>query len=223
MYKELTKRQTSILEFLEAYLSERGYPPSLREIAKRFSIKSPKNARKHLEALEKKGFIRRSPNISRAIELFTSAPSAPAAPVPNNALTIPIAGRVKAGPPHLAVEDIAGHATLDRDLFRLPRGAGGAFLLKIEGESMTGAGIENGDYVLVRPQKEASTGDIVVAMLDNEATVKRFIKKGRTVVLKPENPGMEPITISGPEREGGEGGEFTIVGKVISVIKRLEG
>jgi repressor LexA len=170
MHKELTKRQTSILEFLEAYLRERGYPPSLREISKRFAIKSPKNARKHLEALERKGFIKRWANMSRAIDVLT----------------------------------------------RFFRQAAGAFLLKIEGDSMKGAGMEEGDYALVRPQKEASSGDIIVAMLDSEATVKRFARNARSIVLKPENPAMEPIRVSG-------GRDFTIVGKVIAVIKRLEG
>ena len=207
MNKALTERQKKILDFLGELIEGRGYPPSLREISKRFAIKSPKNARKHLEALERKGFIKRWANMSRAIDVLTSTPTA------RHAVTVPIAGRVKAGPPHLAVEDVVGHVTLDRRFFRQ---AAGAFLLKIEGDSMTGAGIEDGDHALVRPLKEASSGDIIVAMLDSEATVKRFVKKAHSIVLKPENPAMEPIQVSG-------GRDFTIVGKVIAVIKRLEG
>jgi repressor LexA len=179
----------------------------LRDISKHFGIKSPKNARKHLEALERKGFIKRAANISRAIEIFSPA---------KNAVSVPIAGRVKAGPPHLAVEDILGHVTLDYRFFH----PAGAFLLKVEGESMKAAGprisIEDGDYILVRPQKDASPGDIVIAMLDEEATVKRFSKKGDTITLKPENPEMAPIRIKEGERD------FAIIGKVISVIKRME-
>jgi repressor LexA len=203
MYKEPTERQKNILEFLKDFIKERGYPPALRDICRHFGIKSPKNARKHLEALEKKGFIKRSANISRAIEIFHS-------PI-KNAVSVPIVGRVRAGPPLLAVEDVLGHVTLDSRFFH----PAGAFLLKIEGESMKGAGIEDGDYALVMPQKHVSNRDIIVAMLDDEATLKRFSKKGNTITLKPENPGMEPIRINKGERD------FAIVGKVISVIKRL--
>jgi repressor LexA len=204
MHKELTEKQRTILEFLKDFLKDRGYPPSLRDICEHFGIKGPKNARKHLEAIERKGFIKRSPNISRAIEVFSPA---------KNAVSVPIAGRVKAGPPHLAVEDIQGHVTLDSRFFR----PAGAFLLKVEGESMTGASMDDGDYILVRPQKVASNGDIVVAMLDDEATVKRFSKKGDSITLKPENPTMAPIRVKEGKRD------FTIIGKVISVIKRMEG
>ncbi|MBI4949077.1 MAG: repressor LexA [Deltaproteobacteria bacterium] len=203
MDKTLTLRQKEVLEFLEGFIEARGFPPSLREICARLRIKGPKNARKHLEALEKKGFIRRSANISRAIEVIGRAMG--------GIVSMPIAGSVRAGAPHLAIEDILGHVALDGRLFNCPDG----FLLKIEGDSMTGAGIEHGDLVIIRPQNHADTNDIIVAMLDNEATVKRFVRDGARVVLKPENPAIPPIVV-------GKDREFSIIGKVISVIKRLE-
>lgn len=201
MRKELTPRQREILEFVKEFLSESGYPPSLRDICGRFGIKGPKNAGKHLDALERKGFLRRGAG-ARAIELLERRPP--------DALSIPIAGQVRAGEPHLAIEDILGHVVLDPGFFRCR----GAFLLKVVGQSMTGAGIEDGDFVVVRPQPEAAPGDIVVAMTEGEATVKRFLRDGDAVVLKPENPLMEPIRV--------EGGEFSIIGKVVSVIRRIE-
>lgn len=203
--RELTQRQKEILDFLGGFIGQRGYPPSLREICARFGIKSPKNAAKHLSALEKKGFITRSANISRAISI-------PEAPVKGGrTIAIPVAGRVRAGTPHLAVEDILGSVELDAGFFK----CGGSFLLKVEGESMINAGIEDGDYVLVRPGIQALNNDIVVAMIDGEATVKRFLRRGDSVILKPENPAMEPVAVK-------EGSEVSIVGKVISIIKRME-
>ena len=202
--KDLTIRQREILGFIKDYIADRGYPPSLREICGHFGIKGPKNAGKHLDAIEKKGFIRRTSNISRAIEVVD--------PALKNAVSIPIAGRVRAGVPHLAVEDIVGHMALDTRFFKCTD----AFILKVDGESMTGAGIDEGDYLIVRPQKEASNGDIVVALLDDEATVKRFFREDGVVTLKPENPSMEPIRV----REGDK--EVSVIGKVISVVKKLE-
>lgn len=206
--KKLTGRQESILGFLKGFIEARGYAPSLREICAHFGIKSPKNATKHLDALERKGCIRRSARISRAIEIVGASALAGGA-----ALSVPIAGRVRAGAPHLAVEDIEGHVTLDSSFFRCRDG----FLLRAEGESMTGAGIGDGDYLLIRPQRDADNGDIVVALLDSEATVKRFSRRGDVVTLAPENPDMEPITIKAGERE------VMIIGKVVAVIKHLEG
>lgn len=203
MGSELTERQREILDFIKEFIGRRGYPPALRDICARFGIKGPQNARKHLDALERKGFIRRSSNTSRSIVL---------GPLPRLTLSVPIAGRVRAGGPELAVEDITGHVELDSRFFK----CAGSFLLRVEGDSMTGAGIDEGDLVLVRQQKDASDNDIVVAMLGDEATVKRFFRKGRSVVLRPENPRLKPIEV------GEEGPGFSIIGKVISVIKRME-
>lgn len=200
----LTARQKEILEFLREFAANNGYAPSLREICARFSIKGPQNARKHLDALEKKGFIRRSSGVSRAIELMGATLK--------DAVTLPIAGHVKAGPPHEAIQDILGHVVLDARFFRCRD----AFLLKIDGESMKDAGIQDGDYVIVRPQAVCDNNDIVVAMVNGEATVKRLIRKGGKVILKPENPAMKPIEVDEAQ------GDFAIVGKVISVIKQIE-
>ncbi|MBI1912783.1 MAG: repressor LexA [Deltaproteobacteria bacterium] len=202
--RALTQRQKEIFDFLKEFIEEGGYPPSLRDICERFGIKGPKNAAKHLDALERKGFIKRNPNISRAIEIIDSAVK--------NAVSIPIVGHVRAGSPHPAIEDILGHVALDSRFFKCRD----AFMLKVEGDSMTGAGIDEGDFLIVRPEKDASDGEIVVAMLDGQATVKRFFRKGGSVMLKPENPNLEPIIIDEMS------GEFSIIGKVISVIKQVE-
>lgn len=202
--KPLTTRQKEILVFLREFISESGYPPSLRDICVRFGISGPKNAAKHLDALEKKGFIRRRAASSRAIELL--GPS-----LLGSGVSVPIAGRVRAGAPEPAVEDVTGHVVLDESFFR----CSGAFALKVVGESMTGAGINDGDFVVVKPQPEAAPGDMVVALLDGEATVKTFLRDGDEVVLKPENPAMKPIRVTGTE-------DFAIVGKVVSVIRRIE-
>lgn len=203
MLEKLTKRQEAIFSFVKGFIEESGYPPSLREICSSFGIKCPKNVVKHLDAIERKGLIRRGKNMARAIEI-TGGAAAPA-------VMVPIAGNVRAGSPHLAIEDIQGHVALDSRFFR----CAGAFLLKVQGQSMTGAGIEEGDYVLVSPDEEVSNNGIAVVMLDNEATVKRFSRAGDTVTLKPENPGFEPLHI-----KEGSGRGFALVGKVISVIKK---
>lgn len=200
----LTERQKQVLEFLRGFVSAQGYPPTLREICAHFGISGPKNAAKHLDSLEKKGFIRRSSGISRAIEV-TGAPA-------KGTVSLPIAGSVKAGPPHLAVEDITGRVTLDARFFNCPDG----FILRIEGDSMTGAGLDEGDHAIVRPAPDASNGEIIVALLDGEATVKRFFKKGNTIILKPENPRLDPIHITGDDNR-----DFRIIGKIAYVIKSI--
>ncbi len=202
--RRLTSRQGEILGFLKDFIMENGYPPSLRDICARFGIKGPQNAGKHLFALERKGYIKRSSNISRGIEVVPAGGG--------GVVTLPIAGRVRAGAPCLAVEDIVGHVALDESFFRCRD----AFLLKVEGDSMIGAGIEDGDHIVVRPQDGATDGDIVVALIDGEATVKRFTRKGRGIMLKPENPAMEPMELDGNR-------PVSVIGKVISVIKRIEG
>jgi len=203
MADRLTERQKEVLDFLREFMGGEGYPPTLREICARFGISGPQNAAKHLDALEKKGFIRRKAASSRGIELLGFSA--------RGSVSLPIAGRVRAGSPALAIEDISGHVQLDESFFR----CSGAFLLKVEGESMTGAGINDGDLVVVRPQKDASSGDIVVALIDGEATVKTFLRDEEGVVLRPENPSMRPMRVS-PDTD------FSIAGKVISVIRRLE-
>ena len=211
MAKGLTKRQLEVLRFIKGHIKEHGYGPSLRDICMFLNIKGPNNARKHLDSLEKKGFIKREPRKSRAIEVIDIKADSPVPSLPPNALQIPIAGRVRAGAPELAIEDIEGYVTLDSSFFKCR----GAFLLRAVGDSMIEAGIENDDFLLIRPQKDAANNEIVVAMIEDEATVKRFIKKDGQIILKPENPTMQPIPINSEKK-------FEIIGKVVDVIKRLE-
>ncbi len=210
--KELTKRQESVLGFIEEYLTEHGYPPSVREICAALSISGPAGVLKHLKALERKGRIRRVPGASRAIELTKTPPRL--SPHTQNTVALPIVGEVRAGGPELAVEDVSGYATLDSSIFGLSAGREGAFILRALGESMTGAGIDDGDHLLVVPCPEPSNGDIVVAVVEGEATVKRFSADERGVTLSPENPSMEQILVTG--------GELSIKGRVASVIKNME-
>ena len=211
MAKGLTKRQLEVLTFIKGHIKEHGYGPSLRDICAFLSIKGPNNARKHLNSLEKKGFIKREPRKSRAIEVIDLQADSPVPSLAPNAVSIPIAGRVRAGAPELAIEDIEGYVTLDSSFFKCR----GAFLLRAVGDSMIEAGIENDDFLLIRPQKDAANNEIVVAMIEDEATVKRFVKKDGQIFLKPENPAMEPIQIDKTKK-------FEIIGKVVDVIKRLE-
>ena len=201
---KLTRRQEEVLGFLKEYHRGAGFPPYLRGICARFGIKGPQNAAKHLDALEKKGFIKRKAAYSRGVELLEGSRAV-------GGVSVPIAGRVRAGEPSLAVEDIVGQVVLDEKFFK----GKDAFVLKVEGESMMGAGIADGDFVVVRPQPDASAGEIVVALIDGEPTVKPFLRDGDDIVLRPENPSMNPIRVTGSE-------DFAIAGKVISVIRRIE-
>ncbi len=199
--KTLTKRQSDILEFLKGFMVENGYAPTLRETSRAFCIASHKNVAKHLDALEKKGFIRRGVGLSRAIEIIDRAST-------RDTFLVPIVGQVRAGDPLEAIEDISGHVALDSRFFRCKD----AFLLKVVGESMSGAGIKDGDHVLVSRQSHAQNNDIVVALIGEAATVKRFFFDGETVTLRPENPDFEPVIVKNSQ-------ELSIIGKVVSVIK----
>ena len=220
MAKGLTKRQSEVLNFVKEHIEDRGFAPSLRDICLFLHINGPNNARKHLDSLENKGYIKREPRKSRAIEILEPPVSNSPSELEDQgtpewffsrAVSVPIVGQVRAGAPELAIEDIEGYVTLDSSFFRCK----GAFLLRAVGDSMIGAGIENNDFLLIRPQNDAQTNEIVVAMIDDEATVKRFIKKEDKIILKPENSAMEPIPID-------ETKKFEIIGKVVDVIKRLE-
>lgn len=206
---ELTTRQASILEFLREYVASHGYGPSIRDISGYFHIKSPKNVTKHLEALRKKGYISRAGGVARAIEILGAGVGS--SDSYGDSIRVPVLGTVKAGVPHLAVEEEGDvdYVELDKSFFKCDNG----FLLKIEGESMINAGIEEGDFVLVNKAKEAMENDIVVALIDGEATVKRFSRRGNAIILKPENTQMEPIRIMG--------GDFSVLGVVVSIIKNI--
>jgi repressor LexA len=203
MRKELTNRQRKVLDFITNYLRDTGYPPTIREIAGEFKISS-KGAYDHLVAIEKKGYIRRDPAKPRAIELMDFVPGRAYGPV----IEIPVLGRVAAGEPLLASQNIERTITLSNDLIRTEE----PFALRIKGESMMGAGILEGDYVIVKQQQNADQGDIVVALIGDEATVKRFYRAGDHIRLQPENPTMKPIIVK----------DVTILGKVVGLFREMQ-
>ena len=197
MKAELTKRQTEVLNFLTRHISRAGYPPTLREIARHFGIKGFSAIKKHLDALEKKGYLTRGSG-ARAIEIADHPQS----------VSVPILGQVAAGKPILAEENILGTLALDRSMVRFSQ----TFLLKVKGDSMIEAGIMDGDHVLVKVQTVAENGEIVVALVDEEATVKRFFHRGDKIMLQPENPHHQAMTFT-------KGDNFRILGKVMGVIR----
>jgi len=207
MKRKLTERQREIYEFIVSMIREKGYPPTIREIGERFGISSTNGVRTNLNALVRKGYIRRKPFLSRGIELVGLPRGT--APYPE-VREVPIIGRVAAGEPILAAENIEGSLTLNREL--LPPGE--LFALRVRGDSMKGAGILNGDYVIARYQPYADRGDIVVAVIDDEATVKRYYPKDRWVKLLPENEAYDPIVVD-TTYPG-----FRLAGKVIGLFRR---
>jgi len=200
--EDLTPRQRQVLDFVSACLERRGYPPTLREIAAHLGISGTLGAAKHLDALERKGHIRKSAGSSRGLSLTGR-------PAPS--VSLPVVGTVRAGAPQPAVEEIEGHFAIDPAQRR-----GGAFFLRVKGDSMIGAGILDGDLALVRPQPTAANGEIVVALIDGEATLKRFFREGEQIRLQPENPALAPIVL----RPGD--GEVALVGKVVGLFRALE-
>lgn len=209
MKDQLTERQQDILTFIQQFLGENGYPPTLREIGKNFGISSTFGVKRHLEALVKKGYVNIESNASRGISLLKSD----ILPVRerNDFAKIPVVGRVAAGSPVLAIENIEGDLVIDPSFMKK---AEETFALRIKGDSMINVGIYEGDLVIVHPAKEASNGDIVVALLDDEATVKTFEKKGNKIRLIPENEKYQPIEVNDKI-------EFSLVGKVVGVVRWL--
>jgi repressor LexA len=203
---ELTPTQEKVFEFLKDFLREKGFPPTLREIASHFGLKGPKAPQKTLNILERKGYIRKVPGGSRAIEIL-SYPQFSLTHI----LSVPIVGRVQAGEPILAIENIEGYINLDRSL----ASSGDVFLLRIQGDSMIEAHIQDGDFALVKPQPNAENGDIVVALIEDEATIKKIFKKRDLIRLEPANPKMEPIVVKKGEKK------ITIVGKVVGIFRKL--
>jgi repressor LexA len=205
MRDDLTPRQQEVLQFIQAYIQTRKVPPTVREIGAPFGISS-KAVFDHLTALERKGRLRRAARGSRMIELVPAGKRADErAPA---GLAVPVVGRIAAGLPLLAEERIEDYLTVDPRL--LSRGQ--LFALHVSGQSMIGAGILDGDYVIARQQHTADSGDIVVALIENEATVKRLRRRGKTWQLEPENPAYAAIPITEP---------LTVQGKVIAVYRHL--
>jgi repressor LexA len=202
----LTERQQAILDFINEYVGENGFPPSVREIGRRFGI-YPATVQDHIQALERKGYLQKKRFQSRTL----SVPASSRRQV-SGGTGIPIVGRVAAGLPLLAQENV-------EDMIQLPKewAPAGAFLLKVQGNSMEGAHILDGDYVLVHPQQTATNGEIVVALIGDEATVKRFYRTERGITLKAENPKYQPIEI-----ERSEATPFSIIGKVMGVLRVMK-
>jgi len=205
MYPDLSQRQTNILEFIKEEIRKKGYPPAVREIGEAVGLLSSSTVHGHLQTLEDKGYIRRDPTKPRAIEILDSSSDALE---PKKVVHIPIVGRVTAGQPILAVENIEGTFPLPDDFVRRDN----VFMLRVQGESMIGAGILDGDLIVVRQQNEARNGEIVVALIGEEATVKRFFKERTLIRLQPENPSMEPIYSQ----------DVSILGKVVGVFRSLQ-
>jgi repressor LexA len=211
MGKELTSRQKEILDFIREMIENKGFPPTIREIGEKFKIASTNGVRAVLSALSKKGYIRRKPLVSRGIELVKKTKVLFDFGRTEDYVAVPLLGRIAAGLPTLAVENIEGSIAVDRSF--LP--GGDVFSLKVEGESMRDSGIFDGDYVLARAQSIAETGDIVVAVIGEEATVKRYVSQKNRVKLEPANPDFKPIVV---DRKSAD---FRIAGKVIGLLRRM--
>lgn len=204
MKNRLTDRQKEILDFICQFREECGYPPTLREIGKKFGISSTFGVKRHLDALVKKGYLNIEGSLSRGISVLNNKREDE-----NLFRKIPVVGRVAAGSPILAVENIEGSIVVDPTLMKKNEDC---FALKIKGDSMINAGIFEGDIVIVSPKKEAFNGEIIVAMIDDEATVKKFEKKNNKIRLLPENDNYAPIEVEDTK-------EFAIIGKVIGVVR----
>lgn len=198
---KISKKQLEILEYIKSQILERGFPPAVREICEAVNLKSTSSVHSHLETLEKNGYIRRDPTKPRAIEILDDSFNLTRREMVN----VPIVGQVAAGEPILAQENIESYFPIPTEF--MPNSQ--TFLLKVKGESMINAGILDGDMVLVEQTSTASNGDMVVALIDDGATVKTFYKEEGIFRLQPENDSMDPIIVK----------EVSILGKVIGVFR----
>ncbi len=209
--KEMTARQEEIYEYIKKYSKENRMPPTVREIGTHFEISSTNGVRSILAALIKKGYINRSPRLSRGIEIVDSGNSDTKEYASSNTIEIPIIGRVAAGTPILAVQNLEGTVTIDRDFLAC---RSDVFALRVKGDSMINAGIFDGDLIFARQQKSAERGEIVVAQIDNEATVKYYHPSNDHIELRPANPKYSPIIVSDKK-------DFSIAGRVIGVMRKV--
>jgi repressor LexA len=215
MLPPLTARQREVLEFIRNFMTAAGYPPTVREIGAHFGF-VPRSIFDHLKALERKGYLRRIASKSRSLQILDTAPivaseSRLAARGSLSYRELPILGRVAAGQPLLSDQNLEGTSVVPQDWVNGDE----AFLLKVQGDSMIGAHICPGDQALVRRQSTAENGDIVVALLNDEATVKRIFFRPDGIVLQPENPAMTVIQVKKNEKS------FQIVGKVVGILRKL--
>ena len=200
-YGRITQKQSEILEYIKSQILNKGYPPSVRDICQAVNLKSTSSVHAHLESLEKNGYIRRDPTKSRTIEIIDDNFNLSRREVVN----IPLLGQVAAGQPLLAVENITEYFPIPSEY--MPGGE--VFMLKVKGDSMINMGIYEGDQIIVRKQNTASNGEVIVALVDDSATVKRFYKENGHIRLQPENDFMDPIIVDDCE----------ILGKVIGLIR----
>ena len=203
-YGKITQKQSEILEYMKNEILNRGFPPSVREICEAVHLKSTSSVHSHLETLEKNGYIRRDPTKPRAIEIVDDNFNL----VRRETVNVPIIGKVSAGQPLLAVENIDGYFPIPSEY--MPNNK--TFMLVVQGDSMINAGIFNGDYVSVEQQQTAENGQKVVALVEDSATVKTFYKEDGHIRLQPENDTMEPIIVEQDQF-------FQILGKVIGVFR----
>jgi repressor LexA len=206
---DLTKRQQEIFDFIGKYSAKYGYPPTVRDIGKAVGLASSSTVHAHLANLEKIGLLRRDPSKPRAIELLDRAVGSAVESMRGmvGGQGLPLLGSVAAGQPMLAEENIEEYVTVPE----LAGGGEGEYLLKIRGESMKEAGIIDGDYVVVHPQETARDGEVVVALLGEEATVKRFFRESDHIRLQPENETMQPIRTK----------EVKVLGRVVGLLRRV--
>lgn len=197
-YGKITKKQQEILDYIKNEILNRGFPPAVREICEAVNLKSTSSVHSHLETLEKNGYIRRDPTKPRAIEIVDDSFNL----VRREVVNVPIIGSVAAGEPILAIENIEGYFPIPAEFMPNVQ----TFILKVKGESMVNAGILDGDHVIVEQCSSAKNGDMVVALVDDSATVKTFYKEDGYYRLQPENDYMDPIIVHG---------DLQILGKVI--------
>ncbi len=196
--------QQRILDFIKSEIQTKGYPPSVREIANAVGLKSTSTVHGHLQRLEKRGLLHRDAMKPRAMEIVGDPNF-----IRNATVAVPVVGHVQAGVPILAEQNLEDYVSIPEVML----GRGDHFILRVHGDSMINAGIMDGDYIIVQQQNHASNGDIIVAMIDDSATVKRFFKEDDgTYRLQPENPTMEPIYTK----------ELTIVGEVVSLFRLIK-
>lgn len=214
--EKVSKRQQEAYDYICSFTAQHGYPPSVREIGQAIGLSSPSTVHAHLHKLEKAGYIKRDPNKPRTIEIcgpgsekLNVAPALASVTqnVDTNTITLPLVGRVAAGTPILAEQNVEEVMTLPTSVI----GDSSSFVLRVRGESMINAGIFDGDYIVVKEQQDAHNGEIIVALIDDSATVKTFYKEKDRVRLQPENDTMEPIYATNP----------VILGKVTGLFRSL--
>ncbi len=196
-----TKRQQAVLEFIRSHILDKGISPTIREVAGHFGFASPLSAQLHINALIKKGYLKKMPFKQRSLEIVGLKPALDT--------RVPLLGRVRAGAPLLATEDIEDYINIDKKFFKIQDGFG----LRVTGDSMIEAGIFDGDIVLIAPGQEPVNRDIVVALIEDEATIKRFFLEKENITLVPENRRMKPMIFRADE--------VKIIGKVVGVMRSL--